>query len=464
MKKFVKIALTTFIVCALLLSIVGCGTPDVDATSITLDKTTLVVEVDDTATITATVLPSDVTDSTVTWTSSDTTVATVTDGVVVAVGVGNATITATTHNGLTATCNVSVVIDATGITLDKTALDMQVDDTATITASVLPSDVTDSTVTWTSSDTTVATVTDGVVVAVGVGSATITASTHNDYTATCSVTVTPKLPYKRVGDYVYFGTYPQTVKADSVTVSSTPNANGYYLGSDGAEYMKVVSNVYVYGIDKYDFSTGDKIINGATYYFKMEPIKWRVLKEESGKAFLLCENILTNHVYDLSADSRPDDLKGLNKYDESDMRAWLNGEFYNSAFSQLQQAIICTTTVDNSQATTGWTGTHYYLCDDTQDKVFLPSYADVTNTEYGFTSTKVASDTRCKVVSDYARATGTYMYAVTQTNWGKGTWFLRSPHGNNLYRIYVVNRDGLVDYDSVYFSDRGIAPALWITL
>ena len=355
-------------------------------------------------------------------------------------------------------------ISATSITLDNSTLTLIEGDTFTLNATIDPDDVTDPTIQWLSSNESVVTVTNGAIVAVSVGTATITAKTVNDLTATCNVTVNPKPLYTRDGNYIYFGYYPQTVKADKVTVSETANANGYYVGSDGAEYMKVVSNVYEYGIGKCDFSTGEIINNGETYYFKMEPIKWRILKEEGGKAFLLSENILTNHVFDLSPESTPSNLKGNNVYDESDIRAWLNGEFYNSAFNELQQAIICTTTVDNTQATTGWTGTHYYLCDDTQDKVFLPSYADVTNTEYGFTATKPATDTRCKVVSDYARATGTYMYMVTQTNYGKGTWYLRSPHGNNLYRIYTVNRDGLVDYDSVYFSDRGVAPALWITL
>ncbi len=78
---------------------------------------------------------------------------------------------------------------ATGITLDKTALDMYIGDTVTLTATVTPAAATDKTVTWSSSDTGVVTVDNGKIKAVGKGKATITAKTVNNKTATCEVTV-----------------------------------------------------------------------------------------------------------------------------------------------------------------------------------------------------------------------------------------------------------------------------------
>ena len=83
--------------------------------------------------------------------------------------------------------NVSV----TGITLDMTALELTVEETATLTATVDPENATDNTVTWSSSDKTVATVVDGVVTAVAAGTATITAEA-GDQEATCVVTVSEK--------------------------------------------------------------------------------------------------------------------------------------------------------------------------------------------------------------------------------------------------------------------------------
>ncbi len=91
----------------------------------------------------------------------------------------------------TATCAITVVATpVTSITLDKTSASLKAGETVTLTATVNPSDATDKTVTWSTSDATVATVKDGVVTAIKVGSATITAQA-GDKTATCAVTVKP---------------------------------------------------------------------------------------------------------------------------------------------------------------------------------------------------------------------------------------------------------------------------------
>ena len=158
----------------------------VPATGISLSKTSLSLTKGNTATLTATVTPSGSSDS-VTWTSGNTSVATVSDGVVTAVGNGSATITAKAGSK-SATCSVTVTTPATGISLSKTSLSLTKGNTATLTATVTPSGSSDS-VTWTSSNTSVATVSDGVVTAVGNGSATITAKAGSK-SATCSVTVT----------------------------------------------------------------------------------------------------------------------------------------------------------------------------------------------------------------------------------------------------------------------------------
>ena len=84
---------------------------------------------------------------------------------------------------------VTLVQAATGITLDQTSLALNPGGTATLTATVTPDDAEDKTVTWTSSNTRVATVSNGAVTAAGLGTATITASTVNGKTATCTVTV-----------------------------------------------------------------------------------------------------------------------------------------------------------------------------------------------------------------------------------------------------------------------------------
>ncbi|MDE7140529.1 MAG: Ig-like domain-containing protein, partial [Treponemataceae bacterium] len=158
--------------------------------SVTLDKETLALTRGDTERLTATVTPSNADDTTVTWSSSDQSVATVgEDGTVTAVSKGTATITAQA-GGKTATCEVTVnPIPVENVTLNVTTLKLAPNMTKTLTATVNPDDADDKTVTWSSSDTSVATVSnDGMVTAVKVGAATITAQAGGK-TAACEVTV-----------------------------------------------------------------------------------------------------------------------------------------------------------------------------------------------------------------------------------------------------------------------------------
>ncbi len=165
----------------------------IDPVEITLDVTEKTLTEGDEFTLTATLSPEDVTDKTITWISSDISVATVSDsGVVKAVSAGEAVITARTVNGLEATCTVTVearIIDPTGISLDTTVKTLTEGDEFMLTATVAPDDATDKTVTWTSSNTDVATVADGLVRALSAGRAIITAYTSNGFKATCNITV-----------------------------------------------------------------------------------------------------------------------------------------------------------------------------------------------------------------------------------------------------------------------------------
>ena len=167
-------------------------TVTVSATGVTLSQTELPLVKGATATLTATVVPSDATNQKVRWSSNNTAVATVENGTVTAVSAGNATITVTTEDGNhTATCEVTVTVSATGVTLSQTELSLVKGATATLTATVVPSDATNQKVTWRSNNTAVATVENGTVTTVSGGNATITVTTEDgNHTATCEVTVT----------------------------------------------------------------------------------------------------------------------------------------------------------------------------------------------------------------------------------------------------------------------------------
>ena len=183
--------------CALSLTVLSLGcTPkeepivDIAVSGVSLSPGSLELEVGQTATITATVNPSNATNKTVSWSSSNPSVATVSGGKVTAVATGSATITATA-GGKSATCPVTVkskVVNVTGVTLSQSSATLEIGETVTLTATVAPSDATDKTVTWSTSDAKVATVEGGKVTAVAEGSATITAAAGGK-SATCSVTV-----------------------------------------------------------------------------------------------------------------------------------------------------------------------------------------------------------------------------------------------------------------------------------
>ena len=163
--------------------------------SLTLSPTSLELTEGEQAPFEATVLPENAADKSIVWTSSRESVATVTsDGIVEALSVGTAYITATNKaSGKSARCEVKVaskVIHVTGIALDKTSLSMTEGEEQKLTVTITPENATDKSVVWKSGNEAVATVSDGVVRALRAGTATIQATTvDGSKTTNCNVSV-----------------------------------------------------------------------------------------------------------------------------------------------------------------------------------------------------------------------------------------------------------------------------------
>ena len=160
----------------------------VAVTSVTLNKTSLNMRKGQSETLTATVTPDNATDKTVSWSSSDATIASVDqNGRVTALKSGSATIMAKAGEK-SATCSVTITTPVESVSLDRTSVNLEEGQTTTLVATINPNDADEKTVTWTTSNASVATVTNGVVTAIAEGVATITASVGGK-SATCSITV-----------------------------------------------------------------------------------------------------------------------------------------------------------------------------------------------------------------------------------------------------------------------------------
>ena len=166
---------------------------EIAVTKVTLSETTATMTIGGELELTATIEPKNATDQRLTWSSSDTGVATVdSNGKVTAKAAGPATITATAASGITAACEILVsdeVIEVTAVTLDRTKATVKVGKSLQLTATIEPSGATDQRLEWTSSDSDTAIVTDGRVTGVAPGEVTITVKTTNGKTATCTITV-----------------------------------------------------------------------------------------------------------------------------------------------------------------------------------------------------------------------------------------------------------------------------------
>jgi len=223
----------------------------INVTAISLTDAT--VAIGDTKTLTVTYTPTDAnTGKAVTWSSSNTSVATVdANGTVTGVAAGTATITATstTDASITATCTITVqAVSVTGVSLDKSTASIQIGASASLTATVLPTNATNKNVTWLSSNTSVATVSaTGKVTGIAAGTATITVTTEDgSKSATCTVTVTAGPPLPETSLTVH---YPEVYEAKEIAggyggtlaVYNSREYEVYYVTRDAESNLTVAT-------------------------------------------------------------------------------------------------------------------------------------------------------------------------------------------------------------------------------
>ena len=204
---------------------------------------------------------------------------------------------------------------------------------------------------------------------------------------------------------------------------------------------------------------------GNTYYFKYEPLKWRVLDASTG--LVICDSAIdsqpyNNYILYSGSEYWGDSNKKhyASNWEYSSLRAWLNNDFYNTAFSKMQQERIKELTRENKS-----TYDSKYDSNPTSDKITLLSYWDALNTSYGFSSSYNTNDTaRQRKGTDYAKCQGLWVVSTSSSYSGNSWWWLRSPRDS--YYALDVDYEGWACngyYYDVYGTSGGVIPALNLT-
>ena len=301
------------------------------------------------------------------------------------------------------------------------------------------------------------------------------------------------------GTIINFGSYPQSKVTDSATISALDSVTKnwksykYYSGTgdydDGnmepSDYMKYADiklggNKYravtfseyrprytgYKSSASYSYQDDNGYYTNKVYYFKYEPLKWRVLDASTG--LIVCDFAIDSQAYNnynLCTDSTYESFWGdsdknhsASDWENSSLRAWLNNEFYNVAFNEVQQVKIRELTRENNDSSFGT-----FDSKPTSDKITLLSFNDVLNTSYGFSSSTSSDTERYRKGTDYAKCQGLEVYSDLGSSYdGNSWWRLRTP--SSFHGAIFVGYDGWLcngyRVNSVY---KGVVPALNLT-
>lgn len=260
---------------------------------------------------------------------------------------------------------------------------------------------------------------------------------------------------------IFMGTYPQSFVKEENTIKelsklTTINTRGYYEYK-GSEYAKLD---VIEATDEYSETPWVKTVR----FFKVEPILWRAAYryDGTGNYSLYADRVLEIKAFDEPNQVDWDEDDGCsNNYEDSTIRNWLNGDFFNHAFNAEEKEAILTTKLDNRDATTGYYG-NPYVCGDTEDKVFLKSFKDVAH----------ASTNICKQ-TDYAwvltrpidRETGFPILFPGYRNTGDVGFWTRSPGYEDSRHALCTDNMGLIFSDSFRSVDApyGVRPVMTLS-
>ena len=263
---------------------------------------------------------------------------------------------------------------------------------------------------------------------------------------------------------ILYGLYPQTHVSDETLITTLntlqPTTNNWYL-YEGSYYCKETANVFKG--ESYTFDDGTAIVNGTEYWFKCEPISWDVLSNDGVTYYLVATKLLDTQSFYNSYNNRNNNGQVVyaNNYEHSDVRAWLNNYFYNTAFI-LNNVFVKESELDNS-ANTSDASNNKYSCANTLDKVFLPTYEDYLNQNYGFESNggTVSKSRECKT-TEYARVRGAWYNNTNAQLKYNGTYWTRTATSEFSYCAWNVNSGGFLSTYAVDGTSHCVRPSIYI--
>ncbi len=313
-----------------------------------------------------------------------------------------------------------------------------------------------------------------------------------------------------MNDTILFGSYPQgtvTENTDALSAFLTDawTDYGYYANGEVAALMFYQDVEYngdryravridgnkPYYIDlsateenSYVFQNG--YTAGNVYFFRFEPIEWRVLDFANGEALLQSVKCLDGQSFSGAYDVQKPMYynKGteifLNDWESSYIRAYLNDTFYNAAFSDAEKGFITMQTLCNSDTSFDPENTFSKSQNDTTDSVYLLSYQDILNPLYGFADVKGGANgsvTVMKTGTDYAKSQGvrTSIQSANENGEPCSWWMLRSAGGKSFSVCGISKTGELTNSKTAEFTTsasdgictytaEGIAPAVTIKI
>lgn len=255
---------------------------------------------------------------------------------------------------------------------------------------------------------------------------------------------------------IKYGMYPQTHVSDAILIGeleehATIDSTGYYLYGEKENreyYTKLIASPIDLGRDSQGnknriyFDDGTEIVSGKEYWFKVEPVVWNILKTDNDKYLLMAKELLDTHLYHSSFEQRTDEHGNIvfaNNYEYSDIRSWLTGTFYDSVFC-LNDEEVLSQVVDNSPSSTN-DDQNIYACENTEDNIYLPSYVDYLNKEYGFVDHESSTPERTAKTTDFARAKGSWV-SLRESSKNYGYSWLRSPGSEFYFEAWRLSYGG----------------------